>query len=366
MYLIEKKAEEIVKDNIKELSRQLEFRYVGIEEKEIKEIIRENLIKAAVRVLTSYYGGRGRIREGRYLRYYFPKDMPLPLKKVEIEKAYTVRDLINRITLGHLDWIKGVWNGDFIFGLKVGGAIRERKEGWVVGRYNCKKNIIYVALKKAISIIKSLRRIKPFQFRRYLDKNNGRTRMQSYILSYYPPETGTGPSVLAGILAAGEYKKGYIYLPFTEYTEELLSKHWGIKIEKIDGKIRVNEFYGILFGGWMPEEFREWINMVRRRGKKDKEGEKIGSSYWAIGYKGAIPSLYAMPLSWSEESLRERGYRRRDGSLHRLCRETGITHISEDLRKVLDKWVQKWENSKNVNKLNEKYIIKEIYRDLWG
>ncbi len=274
------------------------------------------LIEAAARA-TLLSNKRAR-RDSGLVASYAKDPFVVSKRKLRINISYSA--IRQRISKGHLD-IVGPWNGDFVLGLKISGALKEHSRP-----YDYK---MYISSYFREKFDKALEE-EPFAFLRYDDRY-----ISSPLLSWYPPETGNSPSVIAGMLAGAIMQKDALQLRTSDLAVNLLKK-WTIVHGEKGCLLEVPLFYGVLFSSWMPEAF-QWLGYSE---EARLANAKYAVCYWTLVNRrkraSVLPSANALPLGSSKATLREQGYWGKD--LFKESRDLGLYPVYTGLYEVLREW----------------------------
>jgi hypothetical protein len=277
-----------------------------------------------------------------------------PRTKWKLERRLPRSKVIERIAQGGLKSIKGLFNGDFIFGLKVGGGIVRWRKG--------EKKVAGLTAHTRLPITNSLKLLKPFFYKTYEEAGSRRYLIHSPAIDFYPPETGDSASVVAGILGCSKYRDGWMELPTTDFTKELFDK-WTILYKEDGSVLKVCIFYFVLFSPWMPAPFWDWLKEEsRRKGRGHNGCPEIPVAYWGLGYgvKGErLTKTNCLPFAPSKKYYEKKRLKHKD--VHGMGRGIGIYHIHPKLKVVLDLWVKNWRLLKGASMIE---ILGSCYKEL--
>lgn len=233
-----------------------------------------------------------------------------------------------RIKQGGLG-IKGPWTGDLILGLKISGALRQCKHFNHGTQHYIPKYIRPVLLESLSN--------KPFCY----SVNN--LFISSPMINYYPPETGDGEAVIAGMLGGALIKNGWLCIPDTQLGSGLLEA-WSILYKPDNGWLRVSPFYGALFAAWLPDAMAQRIT-----DPIPALCPLLPAIYWDLclreKYREVIPFANALPYGCSPKKFFKLGWHRRD--MYGMARSIGIYHVHPKLQNVIKQW---WKQFKSDRK----------------
>lgn len=315
-----------LKNSIERIAERLHLRK-RVENKSYSREDRREIIEAVAKA-TLLSNKHARLKPEVIAKYTDVEFLPSKRRLNEIATFTAVRA---RIQKGNLK-VPPPWNGDFVFGLKVSGALRESKRPY---DYH-----IYMSSVKREEFNKSLE-LNPFAYIRY-----GPNFIGAPLLSWYPPETKDGPSIVAGIFGGSFYRRGSLEIKYTSFTQELLD-FWTIRYERTGCLLLVSLFYAYLFASYMPKAFAE--SLLKTTYARDCP--MLPAIYWELLFQGKgdrlLPSPSALPFGCSPTILINRGWDR--ASIYGLARENHILNVYSGLRDLMGRWAGLYKEGKRMS-----------------
>ena len=268
------------------------------------------------------------------VRQFYPPT-PCQMRSIGAPKAAIAR--LRKGNLG-IDNQLGFWTGNFIYGLKLAGALAEKESG----RYRIDTNL-YPALVQDIA---------QWTLAGQLGKGDrsGRCRLIGCpAVTHLPPEDPEGSEVMAGLFAGARLRtfnhETWLEVPDHEWTRKLLDS-WRIMYFSSIRRARhphlkISPFYAPFFRDSMPAHSRARILSIRHSAMCPT----LPILYWELGlsllWKGMtiLPFADALPFGISRRTFFRRGWRR--SGLHRKAvLEFGIVTIDGRLKKLMHRWFE--------------------------
>ena len=295
------------------------------------------LLKAASARLLVLYGS-GACFELEKLIEQFPEGWILPASRTIQKKVGGLKGLYSQLAEGGLfdDAELAPWTSDFIYGLKLGGAIlwKGEKEGYRIRQLEARE-----------PLVKDLEQM-PLYCHLSSPSNRGRGETERRLTLFHaarmPVTDPYSPSAMAGFLASGRLLKrdGEEWLELKGFRlGSALLDLWTIPYETIykgTDRILVSPFYGAVFSHIMPEHVSQWMHSF----EKPACCPLLPAMSWEMALKGVageesgLPFTGALPYGSVRQVLGRKGYGVR--TLRKVgLDEFGLTAVYPGLREVL-------------------------------
>lgn len=273
-----------------------------------------------------------------WVEFFWDMKAGWPPTRCQILAAGVPKTAIARLRQGKLgiEDKLGCWTGEFLWGLKLSGALAEKEAG--LYRIDSKHHPELV--KDIHDWILAGRLGRP-------DRDGRRRLIECPAATHLPVEDAQGAGVIAGLFAGARLSEiggdHWIELPDREQVKQLLDGwtilHYPSRRKQRRSYLKVSPFYAPLFAGLSPEHSRERILNIR----KPAMCPLLPVLYWEWAFslvkKGmrTLPFGDALPFGCSRRTFYRRGWRRK--GLHRKAvLEYGILSVDPRLRDLMERW----------------------------
>lgn len=247
---------------------------------------------------------------------------------------------IARLRQGNLgiDDKLGCWTGEFLYGLKLSGALAEKEPG----RYRIDTKHHPELVSDIQNWILAGRLGGP-------DRDGRRRLIACPAATHLPAEDPQGAAVIAGLFAGARLSEiggeRWLEMPDDERIRQLLDSwtilHFPSRPIQRRSYLKVSPFYAPLFADLVPDRCRERILSIRHPAMYPT----LAIIYWDVGFsllkKGmrVLPFADALPYGCSRRTFFRHGWRRKE--LHRKAvLELGILSVDSRLRNRMHRWFE--------------------------